>query len=260
MDILILPKACDKLIRVSLPRPSDGELQHYLHDEQNIALYEITKYSDDYRSWFLDNQFCKSGHFNILTKIDPLFIFIPQLIRIASAQFRTLHDICQTYASSCPNESSKLDYALTPDIDWSAVCDTKELDGELFVKFNQNKTLDWLLAKHKSTMEALKQSLGQQTSLATLLSHANDLIGIYIPSSLIDKFKTLTKATAIESNFAKVETDTTKKGSKRPNESVATPTSEPQRGTKKPKEKSSTPAAKNIQGSILQYYKKADSG
>lgn len=203
MDILIVTSAnTNKLVQVSLPRPKDGKLQNLFYDEENIVLYEITKYHDQYRSWFLDNKLSKDGHLNILTKIDPLYLFIPHLIKLAGDRFRTLHDICSTYASQLDSSTdgsggSKIDYALSPDIKWEYVCDTKELDDELFVKYSQSKTLDWLLAKHGRTVEALKGELDSQPSIATLNSYAFDLIDLYLSPTLSEKLKDLVRSKPI---------------------------------------------------------------
>ena len=93
MDLLIVPDKCTKILRVTLPHPKDNRPLHYFYDEDNLALYEIIKYSDQFRSWFIDNLFCKEGHFNMLTRVDPLYIFLPHMIKFAAEQFRSIHDI-----------------------------------------------------------------------------------------------------------------------------------------------------------------------
>lgn len=194
MDILIAPKECKKLVQVQLPRPKNGQPQHFFHDEDNVALFEIVKYSDNFRSWFIDNIFCRDGHYNILTKIDPLYIFVPQLMKYTKDQYRPLHDILQEFSSTSSDDNmSRLDYALSPEIAWDNVCETKEIDGELFVRFSENKTLDWLAKKHARTMEALKGEMSNQASKATLISYAIDLIDEYVPSELSNKFKDMVK-------------------------------------------------------------------
>lgn len=174
---------------MTLPRPFDGSPQHFLYDEVDIVLYEVTRYEDQFRSTFVDELFCKRGHFNILTKIDPLFIFVPLLMKLTQKQYRTLHDICLTVSSENSSDISKIDYALSPDINWQNVCETKEIDGELFVKFDYDKTLKWLMKKHRNTYNVLEKELDGKASKATLISHATELISRYLPRTMIERFK-----------------------------------------------------------------------
>lgn len=216
MDILIAPKECQKLLKVVLPRPKDEKPQHYLYDEDQLTLHEIMQYKDEYRSWFLDNQLCSEGHYKLATRVDPLFIFIPQLIRYAKDQFRPLGDICQDFEQMIKDKKAKkensnggflpkkpspldgpdmdpvfdrLDFALTPNIRWENVCDTKQIDDEMFVRFSETKTIDWYVAKHVRLMEALTHELGHSISKATIISYALDLLDEYVPESLSIKFK-----------------------------------------------------------------------
>lgn len=192
MNIFVTPDSCSKLDIVKYPhakRPQ--EPQSYLYDEENLTLYEVAKFTDQYRSWFVDNLLCQDGHINYLTQINPLFIFLPELMNFAKDQFRTLHDICQTFSLTTASTSnfSRLDFALSPSIDWTKVCDTRDIDDELFVRFSESKTLDWLLVKHKQTVAALTKQQPTQTSRANIVLEASDLIEQYLPVSLAEKFK-----------------------------------------------------------------------
>uniref|UniRef100_A0A6G1S9F5 Ribonuclease H2 subunit B n=1 Tax=Aceria tosichella TaxID=561515 RepID=A0A6G1S9F5_9ACAR len=188
MDVLIVPKECKKLVRVTLPNPRDGKPQHFLCDEENLSLYEIIKFSEKYRAWLIDNMLCPAGDFSMLTKMDPLFVFVPILMKLAHGRFRPLHDICQEFATD-RREFSALECALSPYIYWPSICDTQDIDGELFVKFSETKTIDWLVKKHDKLMGQLRTELGDKASKATIISQANDLISDYIPESLCDKMK-----------------------------------------------------------------------
>lgn len=202
MNIFVAPEICSKLEVVKYPHVKyAGEAQSYLYDEDNLTLYEAVRYADQFRSWFVDNLLCSDGHMNLLTRVNPLFIFLPQLMIFAKEQFRTLHDICQTFSSASANQDfSRLDYALSPSIDWNKVCDTRDIDDELFVRFSETKTLEWLLARHKQTVAALAEQRTAQTSRANLILEASDLIDQYIPNSLTEKFKSLVRKQASEAN------------------------------------------------------------
>lgn len=206
MNILAVPQGSKKLIKVKLPTlGSDTEFQDYLYDEDEIALYEVRKYNDKFRSWFLDNSFCKEGHINMTSKVDPLYMFLPIVMKFAKDRFMQLQDICMTYNSDEANSGvSKLDYALSPSINWNNICETKEIDNDLYIKFCEKRTLGWLLKKHKATMEALRGSLDAQASTATLISYANDLIAQYLPGDLILNFRENVKSSTVVTDHSSV--------------------------------------------------------
>lgn len=253
MDILITPDNCTRLLLVDLPNPKDQTPQSFFCDEDNLVLHEIIKYSEPFRSWFIDNLLCKEGHMNFLTRVDPLFIFVPQLMKYAKQQFRSLHDICQEYANESTTKDKKLcrlECALKPDIDWQQVCDTKDLDGELFVRFDEGKTLSWLSGKHERLCKALEDQLGRETSKATLVSYAIDLVDNYVPASLSDKFKSTIRSKTLQTS----DTTTSNNGVEpRGNKTVAsTNPSEP-----KAKKLQASPPPKVIpKNSVLNFFKK----
>lgn len=182
MNILLVPNQCDTLLPVKLPNPRDGKLDQYYYDENNLAIYETIKFNDPYRSWFLDNQFCKEGHFNMLTKIDPLFIFISILEKFASKQFRTLDDILGTYAeTTSENNSIKLDYALSPDIVWENICESKQLDNELYLRYNENQTFKWIEKKLWKIKEYFNNN--------NITGDAYEMLDLYLSESMSTKFK-----------------------------------------------------------------------
>ena len=159
-------------------------------------MYEIIKFSEKYRSWLIDDLLCREGHFSMLTRVDPLFVFVQILSTkfstTAKAQYRPLHDICQEFATE-QRGFSPLDCALSPYIHWPSICDTQDIDGDLFVKFNETKTIDWLVKKHDKLMVQLKAELGSKASKATLMSQASDLLSDYVPAHLSDKLKKAVK-------------------------------------------------------------------
>ena len=217
MDILIAPSEAKNLLRVTLPRPKDQQPQHFLYDEANLSLYEIIKYKDEFRSWFIGNHLCSEGHYMLLTKIDPLFVFLSQIMKYAQNQFRPLGDICQDFeqfieADKAQKSSSlagtsggqpgqewsppfdRIDYALAPGIKWDNICDTKQIDDELFVKFSETKTIDWLVKKHARLMKSLQSQLDAGASRATTISYALDLLDDYVPEQLSSKFRETIKS------------------------------------------------------------------
>lgn len=241
-----MPKEARKLVKVTLPRPKTEKPQHFLYDEDNLTLYEVVQYRDEFRSWFVDNQLCSDGHLKIFTKIDPLYIFVPQLINYAKDQYRPLGDICQDFEqfiatskankvndeSFLPSSSGadrdknptfdRLDYALAPDIKWDSICDTRQIDDDLFVRFSETKTIDWLVNKHAKVMSSLEEELASSASKATLISYAMDLLDDYVHESLSSKFREAVRKKqydksnlAISNTISKSSTQTPKATTKR---------------------------------------------
>lgn len=186
MDFIVHPEESSKLTSIKLPNPQTNQLQDYLYDEENLTLSEIVKHFDPTRSWFFDNSVCIDGELYMITKIDPLFILLPFIMEYSATSFRTLQDIC----SSAENLTNDLYFALSPSINWNHVCDTKELDQELYVRYNEDKTLDWLVSKSNKLLDALIKVSTHNTSRFSLTSYAYDLVSEYIPHALVEKFKT----------------------------------------------------------------------
>lgn len=253
VDILLTPEECQQLLSVKLPNPKSGELQYYFHDESAVKLYESTRYYDQYRSWFLDDLFCKQGHFNMLTPVDPLFILVPILKKLAGQQFRSLDDICTTYSQEGPKGSSRLDYALSPDIDWQKVCDVKQIDDQSFIRFNEDKYIEWLIKKHDRTMKALANHMSDDNpSKATLMSYAFDLIDKYVPDELSGKFKTQMRISDITKEIDQQKPKVEKASNNKPS---ARPKSTTDVATKRSKQETPKPIPKN-QGGILKFMTK----
>lgn len=254
LDVIICPDEISHFISVQLPNPKSLEPQTYYYDEESSRLYESVQFHDKFRSWFLGNHFCSKGHFNILTKLDPIHMFLPQLIRYANEKFRSIDDICATYSDDeqikSPNtRTDKLEYALSPGTKWDLVCDIKHLDEVMYLKFNESKTLDWLSTKHQKVMVALREVLTEdhEPSTATLMSYAFDLIDLYVPQSLSEKFKSRIKISSIAQSDG------------RPTDSAAKATgSKPiakSRDNKRPSDTRPRQSAESSLG-IMKYFKK----
>lgn len=192
MNIYINPTGCKHLVKVSLPEPREGKLTGYLYDEENICLYELHRHLDPSRSWFADNSFGQQGQLDMLTKIDPLYLFLPQITKLASKQFRTIQDICSTCEAHLADETGgtevHFERALTPDINWESICDTKQVDQDLYIRYSEPKTLLWLQGKLDQLLIALKPTLAAP-SKATLMSYSLDLLGLYLSPKLSESFK-----------------------------------------------------------------------
>ena len=186
MDIVFHPEETKKLHCIKLRDPKTGELRDYFYDEENLTLSEITRFSDDYRSWFIDDMLISDSSLLIFTKVDPLFILIPYLKKY-SRSFRSLSDIC---LESADEDTDKLEFALSPSIDWTLICDTQEQESELYVRLSEDKMFSWLTEKYDKLFGTLAKTPSfRVASRHTIASCAYDLIGEYLEEEIFSKFK-----------------------------------------------------------------------
>lgn len=235
MVVVLAPKDCEKLVSVYLPNPRafpEIEQQLYYYDEDNLRIYEQVQYYDEYRSWFLGDRLQPRGEMVFMTRVDPLFIFVPMLIKFSSDKYRSLDDICSSYDEVIKNKHeddtnkprstlhkiqesvvtpSSLRYALGPNIKWDLIAEIKEVDDEIYLKYCEEKTLNWLSCKFDKTMNVLASVMEEpgraKPSKATLMSYACDLINVYVPPILSDKFKTKARIDMISANDTGVSED-----------------------------------------------------
>ena len=47
--------------------------------EDKSKIFEVLQFNDKHRSWFINNTVCSNGKLYVVSKLDPLFIFIQYL-------------------------------------------------------------------------------------------------------------------------------------------------------------------------------------
>jgi len=112
--------------------------------ENKSFLYEVNKYEDKHSSWFIGNQIVKSdGTLYLVTKFDPLFIIIGYFQQVKSDQYHVLNQVITTDhfddIINCLSNINQLE----------KICDVNKIGSLTSYKFNEAKTLEWLIAKVK---------------------------------------------------------------------------------------------------------------
>jgi len=134
-----------KLVKLRHPK-TDKSAVFLLSGDSH--LHEVLTFSEDHRSWFLGERVASDGRLYLVTRMDPLFLVLPYLAR----------------AERLVPLSQMLDDDLYPSTDvlsnvagLDKVADTKG-DKDLNVwKYNEEKTLEWLVTKVRKVAGVLAE-------------------------------------------------------------------------------------------------------
>lgn len=223
---------------IKLPHPKTGTLQKYALSRGTKSdtkkLYELQKMHNKQGSWLVrehqededdkdfelsDGYVISKGVLLLATQIDPTFIVLKSLLESSvkkKGEFLSYNDII-TFDTV---HSTEL-HVLTGDIDllfdgMNAVCDTFEIGNEMFYKYSESKTVEWLKVKAEAVKNALKvpgcplgylaeagsfsasyrKENGIHMTEATLNSAALGFLSEYVPQDLLGTFAS--KAYGIE--------------------------------------------------------------
>lgn len=119
-----------------------------------VMIAEIVRFSSPYGSWFFVPEsreevpeVCSNGNMTIVTAVDPLFcaLVLMDARRVVGEKqvFQPLDALCVT--SDGTNLSQLCDAT-----QFGMLCDVKKAAGESFYRLSDEKTMSWLLAKHKA--------------------------------------------------------------------------------------------------------------
>ncbi|CAB4016274.1 ribonuclease H2 subunit B-like, partial [Paramuricea clavata] len=137
---------------IALPHPKTGHNQQYLFRENDREIFEIVKFNESPRSWFVDNSVIQDGSLHFATRIDPLFMVLP-FLKNTSTKFMTLDHILQ---DSNNEHLAKLSHCITNE-DLALVTEVKGEDDLVALKLNHDKVISWLEKKVHQTKDQLEQ-------------------------------------------------------------------------------------------------------
>ncbi|NXN94060.1 RNH2B Ribonuclease, partial [Rhinopomastus cyanomelas] len=178
---------------------STGEATLYLFNSGAQQLFEVKAFHEEYRSWFIGQTVQQDGRLLFVTPMDPLFLILYYLIKADKEQgkFQPLDQV--VLDSEYPNCLLLLKCADVKQY-IHHVTEEKEIGGQKFHKYSQEKTLKWLKKKVSQTVKALKSNniiVGERVYAATFISnrqitdteedyvrYAHGLISEYIPEDL----------------------------------------------------------------------------
>ncbi|KAF2073341.1 hypothetical protein CYY_005359 [Polysphondylium violaceum] len=143
---------------ISLPHPKTNTLCRYI--TLNKQLLELSKFHNKPSSWFIDNSVRYDGSFYVTTPIDPLYLIIPFLEKMAKQNPKT-KEIMYCELSTMINDP--IYSHLTKAIEYShkeldLICDFTDLLGTKLYRLNDKKVLIWLRCKVKLLLSYLKES------------------------------------------------------------------------------------------------------
>lgn len=184
-----------------IPHPHNGVPSLFLFYQKKV--YELMKFKEEYRSWFIDNSVQKDGALHIVTPVDPLFLVLPYFEKAAQKdQYTTLDNILHDDNHNIG--LAKLENCVDKEM-LQNICTCKGDDEFTAYKLNEDKMLEWLSKKvrklslhlQKSSINVcpgaqlssfVKSSTGKKSE-DDCLRYAWTTISDYITSSWSEKLK-----------------------------------------------------------------------
>ncbi|XP_053664590.1 ribonuclease H2 subunit B [Anopheles marshallii] len=141
---------------VSLRNPATKNESKYLIRRTPDAshLYEVSCFNEQHRSWFINESVCSNGKIFLPTPVDALFLVLPYLVEKCSERAVPLNQIL--IDDSFPYISN-LNDVVSPSR-MSLVADEKCAGNIIAFKYNETKTLEWLVSK----CHRLSKAIGKQ--------------------------------------------------------------------------------------------------
>lgn len=138
---------------IKFPHPRTGKELQFLLSHSGEKVFEVLRFKEEPRSWFVEDSVQKDGSLYLITPIDPLFLILPYLTKF-SQKFRTLEQLLVD--ESHPSVSA-LTGCLSSD-ELLNICDAKGDDDLQVYRLNSDKTVAWLKAKVEQTADCVSSS------------------------------------------------------------------------------------------------------
>jgi len=136
---------------VKLRHPKSDKSSSFLVNPTNHQMFEMLSFEEDHRSWFIGSKVVSDGRIFLATPVNPVFLALPYLIK--APKLVPLDQMLED--SEYPDVEEILLSALGERLE--VVADRKG-DKDLNVwKYNEEKTLEWLVAKVKSLGSMLEK-------------------------------------------------------------------------------------------------------
>uniref|UniRef100_A0A1B6DRY5 Ribonuclease H2 subunit B n=1 Tax=Clastoptera arizonana TaxID=38151 RepID=A0A1B6DRY5_9HEMI len=179
---------------VQLRHPQTGAPAMFLFSPGDGLVQEVLTFSENKRSWFLEESIKQDGKMHLSTPIDPIFLVLPYLRKISSYA-SPLDQIVQD--DEFPDTERLLSCSglkLLPQ-----VADKKGDEDVNAYKYNEEKTLTWLQKKTECVAEMLKQKgihvsggnavsasfvKSNNDSTENYLKYAHGIVSEYLPDDL----------------------------------------------------------------------------
>ncbi|XP_053695228.1 ribonuclease H2 subunit B [Sabethes cyaneus] len=149
----------DVLEIVNLRNPATGKSSKYMLQKNEDVIWEISCFAEANRSWFVDESVHSNGKIYLPTRMDPLFLVIPYLVKHCQNKAVPLEHIL--IDDDFPHTVKIVDSFLH-EKQLALIADVKKAGNILAYKYNESKILDWLMQK----CIRVKQTLGHQQVFA----------------------------------------------------------------------------------------------
>ncbi|XP_054167016.1 ribonuclease H2 subunit B-like [Oppia nitens] len=131
---------------------SDNDKKVYLMDENGCQLFECVRQSNPLQSFFVNNDVISDGDYYVITPIDILFILLPFLMK-KQQYYHSLFEIMSDIFEKPVLDKIINNSSINKNID--GIADIKHDCDEVYVRYNGQKTMDYLSAKTDKTVDAL---------------------------------------------------------------------------------------------------------
>uniref|UniRef100_A0A3Q4GLI0 Ribonuclease H2 subunit B n=1 Tax=Neolamprologus brichardi TaxID=32507 RepID=A0A3Q4GLI0_NEOBR len=134
----------------------------------DVMLYEVKAFEDDFHSWFVGQAVQRDGRLIFVTPLDPLFLILPYLIKSGKeGKFQRVDQVVKD--EEFPACSRLLSCARTL-ASLHHIAEEKEVGSQMYHRYSQEKTMNWLKKKVERTVIALKKkhvSVGEGVKSST---------------------------------------------------------------------------------------------
>lgn len=191
---------------VRLRNPSTDAASLYMLGCGDVMLYEVKAFEDDFHSWFVGQAVQRDGRLIFVTPLDPLFLVLPYLIKSGKeGKFQRVDQVVKD--EEFPACSRLLSCARTL-ASLHHIAEEKEAGSQMYHRYSQEKTMNWLKKKVERMVIALKKrniSVGEGVKSSTyvrvksetenqeedFLRYSHGLISEYISEDLSKALLTL---------------------------------------------------------------------
>eukprot|EP00741_Cyanophora_paradoxa_P004689 tig00000823_g4551.t1 len=183
---------------LSLPNPKTDTPHSYLVVGGRVL--EAVR-ATEHASWLLDDESCISdGSLHLWTPCDPIFLILPFLLKSASQGerserrvFCSLDDVASALGERYEPSARRLVELLreSSEFDITAICDRRDVCGEVAFSLNQERLLSWLCCK----VEAIQQQMYKprpgdeenESLKSAVRAYSIGLLSEYLPRSLHER-------------------------------------------------------------------------
>ena len=199
---------------VKLRHPASGDSAMFLFSPNEDTVQELMTFSENRRSWFIDDSVKQDGRLHLSTPFDPLFLVLPYLAK-ANA---TLPLEQMLLDDQFPETRRLLKCAGLKNL--SQIADRKGDEDLNAYKYNEEKLMTWLEKKSERVAEVLKSknvhvvggsisatflksSLDAPAPKEAYLKYAHGIVSDYLPQDISAKLYQHLKLPNEESSNAK---------------------------------------------------------